>query len=111
MRIFWTYDGQAEPVKTAAIEFPKGSTGDRVFTAHYRKASMPVDIKGLEVIDKLNENVCQITVPAGVEEIVVSDIFSNGSFIGTAKIRYYGDEKPTVLCGERTEVIFEKLTA
>ena len=116
----WTYEGQDTPkvgdssssyYATIQLEIPKGTKGDLTFTAHYRAVTTAVNTPGVSVVH--NQGVREITVPAGVTEVVIPDILSvkwNGyDYLTAALIKYVDDTPPTVIAREDIRIEFQKI--
>lgn len=101
----WTYEGQTEPTKTVTIA--KGSTGDKTFTANWKKLLTNTDITVSTIADQTytgSETKPAITVKDGTTDITDQCDFTYNSnkVVGTAEVVISAKESSATYAGEKT---------
>ena len=101
----WTYEGQTEPTKTVTIA--KGSTGDKTFTANWKKLLTNEDITVGTIADQTytgSEIKPAITVKDGTTDITDQCDFTYNSnkVVGTAEVVISAKESSATYAGEKT---------
>ena len=101
----WTYEGQTEPTKTVTIA--KGSTGDKTFTANWKKLLTNTDITVSTIADQTytgSEIKPAITVKDGTTDITDQCDFTYNSnkVVGTAEVVISAKESSAAFAGEKT---------
>ena len=101
----WTYEGQTEPTKTVTIA--KGSTGDKTFTANWKKLLTNTDITVSTIADQTytgSEIKPAITVKDGTTDITDQCDFTYNSnkVVGTAEVVISAKESSATYAGEKT---------
>lgn len=109
----WTYEGQDTPENdrsTIVKEIPVGTAGDLTFTAHFLKGT-DLQAIGAEVHDEGGQTAA-LTLPEGVEEVVLGEQFLGALYITKLVVRYEGDWEPKVFAPDDvTEIVYEKIEA
>ena len=101
----WTFEGQDEPTKTVTIA--KGSTGDKTFTANWKKLLTNTDITVSTIADQTytgSETKPAITVKDGTTDITDQCDFTYNSnkVVGTAEVVISAKESSATYAGEKT---------
>lgn len=101
----WTFEGQDEPTKTVTIAM--GSTGDKTFTANWKKLLTNTDITVSTIADQTytgSETKPAITVKDGTTDITDQCDFTYNSnkVVGTAEVVISAKESSATYAGEKT---------